>query len=78
MKVNGETKKLLEKIPLSEFLQREGYAQEKIAAAISFSKYLADPGNKHRTPALQADSLPSEPPGKSIKKINLKKNLQSE
>ena len=36
-------------------------------AAISFSKYLADPGNKHRTPALQADSLPSEPPGKSIK-----------
>ena len=35
MKVNGETKKLLEKIPLSEFLQREGYAQEKIAVELN-------------------------------------------
>ena len=25
---------------------------------------LLDPGLKHRSPALQADSLPSEPPGK--------------
>lgn len=35
MKVNGETKKLLEKIPLSEFLQREGYAQEKSAVELN-------------------------------------------
>ena len=35
MKVNGETQKLLEKIPLSEFLQREGYAQEKIAVELN-------------------------------------------
>jgi len=27
---------------------------------------LADPGIEPRSPALQADSLPSEPPGKSI------------
>jgi len=26
---------------------------------------LPDPGNKPRSPALQADSLPTEPPGKS-------------
>ena len=35
MKVNGETKKLLEKIPLNEFLQQEGYAQEKIAVELN-------------------------------------------
>ena len=35
MKVNGETKKLLEKIPLSEFLQQEGYVQEKIAVELN-------------------------------------------
>ena len=35
MKVNGETKKLLEKIPLSEFFQREGYVQEKIAVELN-------------------------------------------
>ena len=35
MKVNGETQKLLEKIPLSEFLQREGYVQEKIAVELN-------------------------------------------
>ena len=27
---------------------------------------LPDPGNKARSPALQADSLPSEPPGKPM------------
>ena len=35
MKVNVETKKLLEKIPLSEFLHQEGYAQEKIAVELN-------------------------------------------
>ena len=32
--------------------------------AISFSRGLPDPGIKHASPALQADSLLSEPPGK--------------
>ena len=34
--------------------------------AISFSRNLPNPGIEHRYPALQADSLPSEPPGKPI------------
>ena len=29
---------------------------------------LSNPGIKPRSPALQADSLPSEPPGKPLKK----------
>ena len=33
--------------------------------AIPFSRGCSWPGIKHRSPALQADSLPSEPPGKS-------------
>ena len=32
--------------------------------AIPFSGYLPDPGIKPGSPVLQADSLPSEPPGK--------------
>ena len=32
--------------------------------AISFSRDFPDPGIEPRSPALQADSLPSEPPGK--------------
>ena len=35
MKVNGEQIILSEKIPLSEFLQQEGYAPEKIAVEIN-------------------------------------------
>ena len=35
MKVNGEQIILSEKIPLAEFLQREGYAQEKIAVELN-------------------------------------------
>ena len=33
--------------------------------AISFSRDLPDPGIKPRSPALQADALTSEPPGKA-------------
>ena len=33
-------------------------------AAISFSGDLPNPGIESRSPALQADALPSEPPGK--------------
>ena len=35
-------------------------------AAIPFSRGLPYPGIKRRSPASQADSLPSEPPGKFI------------
>ena len=35
MKVNGEQIILSEKIPLSEFFQREGYVQEKIAVELN-------------------------------------------
>ena len=37
--------------------------------AISFSGDLPDPGSEPRSPALQADALPSEPPGKPIGSI---------
>ena len=33
---------------------------------ISFSRHLPDPGIEPRSPTLQADALPSEPPGKPI------------
>ena len=33
---------------------------------LSFSRDLPDPGIKPGSPSLQADSLPSEPPGKQI------------
>ena len=32
---------------------------------VPFSRDLPNPGIEHRSPALQVDSLPSEPPGKS-------------
>ena len=35
MKVNGETKKFSERIPLVEFLQREGYSSDKIAVELN-------------------------------------------
>ena len=35
--------------------------------AISFSVYLPNPGIKPGSPALQGDSLPTEPPGKSFR-----------
>ena len=34
--------------------------------AIPFSRDLPDPGIEPRSPALQADSLPSEPPGQPL------------
>ena len=37
--------------------------------AISFFGYLSNPGVKPRSPALQADALPSEPPGKQFMAI---------
>ena len=43
-----------------------GILQAKILewVAIPFSRGIPDPRIKSRSPALQADSLPSEPPGK--------------
>ena len=37
--------------------------------AVPFSRDLPDLGIEPRSPTLQADSLPSEPPGKSLKQI---------
>ena len=44
--------------------------------AISFSRDLPDPGIELRSPALQADTLPSETPGKPNKTINVCNNRQ--
>ena len=37
---------------------------EGVAIPFSREKHLINPGSKSGSPALQADSLPSEPPGK--------------
>ena len=53
----------------------DGISQARILewVAISFSRgNLPDPGIEPRSPALQAHSLPSEPPGKIFKIIYLK------
>ena len=49
-----------------------GIIQEKILdwVAISFSRDLPDPGTEPRSPAMQENSLLSEPAGKVIKKVN--------
>ena len=44
-----------------------GHLQARILrVSMSFSRGLPKPGSKPRSPPLQADSLPSEPPGKPI------------
>ena len=43
-----------------------GILQARILEAIPFSRDLPNPGIEHGSLALQADSLPSEPPGKPI------------
>ena len=52
----------LDLIPESENPLEKEMARILEWVAISFSRGLADPGNKPRFPALQADSLTSEPP----------------
>ena len=37
---------------------------------------LPDPGIEPQSPALQADSLPSEPPGKFIKRSSRNENMK--
>jgi len=39
---------------------------------------IPDPGIKPRSPTLQADSLPSEPPGKSFLVVQMAKNMLGE
>ena len=39
--------------------------------ATSFSRDLPDPGIEPRSPALQADASPSEPPGKPIEAVSI-------
>ena len=39
--------------------------------------HLPDPGIKHRSPALQEDSLPSEPPGKAMETLMNKTDLKN-
>ena len=46
--------------------------------AIPFSRRSSWPRNRPRSPALQADSLPSEPPGKSTKNLQFKKMMLSQ
>ena len=43
--------------------------------AISFSRDLSDPGLKPGSPALQADSLLSEPPGTIIREAQIKTTM---
>ena len=48
-----------------------GFSRQEYWSGLPFPSPgdLPDPGTEHRSPALQADALPSEPPGKDI--INL-------
>ena len=46
-----------------------GFSRQECWSGLPFpsSGELPDPGIEHRSPALQADTLPSEPPGKPFK-----------
>ena len=52
------------------FSREESHSREWVA--VPFSRDLPDPGIEPRFPALQADSLLSEPPGKPFKNIRFK------
>ena len=45
-----------------------GFSRQEYQSALPFPSPgdLPDPGIKHRSPTLQADFLPSEPPGKMM------------
>ena len=46
-----------------------GFSRQEYWSGLLFPspEDLSDPGTKPRSPALEADSLPSEPPGKPLK-----------
>jgi len=48
-----------------------GFSRQEYWSGVPFSSPgdLPDPGIKSRSPALQADALPSEPPGKLLKQL---------
>ena len=48
-----------------------GFSRQESCSGLPFPSPgdLPDPGIEHGSPALQADSLTSEPPGKTIKKV---------
>ena len=50
-----------------------GYSRQEYWSGLPcpFLGHLPDPGMEPRSPALQVDSLPSEPPGKSRRQITL-------
>ena len=52
-----------------------GISQARILAWVAFPSPgdLPDPGIESGSPTFEADSLPSEPPGKSVLKLNIKK-----
>ena len=66
-----------------------GFSKQEYWSGLPFpSGDLPDPGIELRSPTLQADALPSEPPGKTItiegdkkgkkeKRKNIQKNLQN-
>ena len=47
-----------------------GFSSQKCWSGLPFPSpgNLPDPGIEHRSPALQADALPSEPPGKTLRR----------
>ena len=49
-----------------------GFSSQKYCSGLPFPSpgHLPDPGIEPRSPALQADALPPEPPGKPPKPIN--------
>ena len=49
-----------------------GFSRQKSGLLFPSPGDLPDPGTDHESPALQADSLPSEPPGKPKKKGGVK------
>ena len=55
--------KVAHQAPLSVGLSRQEYWK---GLAIPFSRDLSDPEMEPGSPALRADSLPSEPPGKHL------------
>ena len=50
-----------------------GFPRQEYWSTIPFSRESSQPGIEPRSPTLQADSLPSEPPGKPLFSIKVKK-----
>ena len=58
--------------------QSMGFSRQEYWSGVPFPSPgdLPDPGIEPPSPALQADALPSEPPGKPIKYMNLVENIR--